>query len=167
MVKVVKKVSRDTMIFASFLEEATSLLKRGFKKHRNGCNSNIKCYADNAYDIGLRILKSIEGKCVLDFTFKQKYQAITLQTKPVCVNGEPEIAKVDPKPLFQRLIVAAESIYIYMKTKKKYLLMSYQVNQVRRLIRQNLFITVYSSRRDLEPRRLKHLVYIYCLQICC
>lgn len=63
-------------------------------------------------------MKSIEGKCVLDFTFKKKYQAITLQTKPVCVNGEPEIAKVDPKPLFQRLIVAAESIYIYEDKKE-------------------------------------------------
>lgn len=57
----------------------------------------------------------MEGTCVLDFTFKKKYQAITLQTKPVRVNEEPEIAKVNPQPLFQRFIVAAERIY--MKTK--------------------------------------------------
>lgn len=89
----------------------------------------------------------MESEWVLGYTFEKKYQAITLQTKPVCVKWEPEIAKVDPQPLFQRFIVAAESIY--MKTKQKYLLMSYQVNQVRCLIRQDLFIKVYSSRRDL------------------
>lgn len=48
---------------------------------------------------------------MLDFTFKKKYQAIPLQDKPVYVNAEPEIAKIDPQLLFQRFIVAVDSIY--------------------------------------------------------
>lgn len=47
----------------------------------------------------------------MDFTFKKKYQAIPLQDKPVYVNAEPEIAKIDPQLLFQRFIVAVDSIY--------------------------------------------------------
>lgn len=39
------------------------------------------------------------------FHFQKKYQAITLQTKPVRVNEEPEIAKVNPQPLFQRTYI--------------------------------------------------------------
>lgn len=48
---------------------------------------------------------------MLDFTLKKKYQAIALQDKPICVNAEPEIAKIDPQLLLQRFIVAADSIY--------------------------------------------------------
>lgn len=70
---------------------------------------------------------------MLDFTFKKKYQAIPLQDKPVYVNAEPEIAKIDPQLLFQRFIVAVDSIY------EKNLLMSYLVTQVRCLFHPDFF----------------------------
>lgn len=47
----------------------------------------------------------------IGFHFKKKYQAIALQDKPICVNADPEIAKIDPQLLLQRFIVAADSIY--------------------------------------------------------
>ncbi|CAG2218584.1 Kinesin heavy chain,Kinesin-like protein KIN-14Q,Kinesin-like protein KIF18B,Kinesin-like protein KIF3B,Kinesin-like protein KIN-12D,Kinesin-like protein KIN-7I,Chromosome-associated kinesin KIF4,Kinesin-like protein KIN-12B,Kinesin-like protein KIN-12E,Kinesin-like protein 5,Kinesin-II 85 kDa subunit,Kinesin-II 95 kDa subunit,Kinesin-like protein KIF15-A,Kinesin-related protein 3,Kinesin-like protein unc-104,Kinesin-like protein KIF18A,Kinesin-like protein KIN-14P,Kinesin-1 heavy chain,Kinesin-like protei len=107
-----KRDTKDTMIFASFLEERNPFIEEeGMRNIETGVSATSDVNADRAKDIGLGILKSMEGKCVSDFTFKRKHQAITLQDKPICVNVEPEIATIDPQLLFQRFIVAADSIY--------------------------------------------------------
>ena len=62
---------------------------------------------DKAKDVGIKILTSMNGCPVKDFSFKRKYQAITLQTKSsIKIDGE-QIC-VDPQLLFQRLVVAAK-----------------------------------------------------------
>ena len=43
--------------------------------------------------------------------FKRKYQAVTLQDKPTIVDIETGQISIDPQRLFQRFIVAADSIY--------------------------------------------------------
>jgi hypothetical protein len=43
--------------------------------------------------------------------FKRKYQAVTLQDKPTIVDIETGQISIDPQLLFQRFIVAADSIY--------------------------------------------------------
>ncbi|VDI77901.1 Hypothetical predicted protein [Mytilus galloprovincialis] len=107
-----KRDTKDTMIFASFLEERNPFIEEeGMRNIETGVSATSDVNADRAKDIGLSILKSMEGKCVSDFTFKRKHQAITLQDKPICVYAEPEIATIDPQLLFQRFIVAADSIY--------------------------------------------------------
>lgn len=127
-----KRDSRDTMIFASFLEERNPFVEEEVLRNiETGVTATSNVNVDRAKDIGLRILKSMEGKCVLDFTFKKKYQAITLQDKPVCVNTEPEIAKIDSQLLFQRFIVAAESIY---EDKSEIFAYEHLVNEIRCLI---------------------------------
>ncbi|CAC5362548.1 unnamed protein product [Mytilus coruscus] len=89
-----KRVTKDTMIFASFLERNPMVEEEGMRNIETGVSATSDVNADRAKDIGLSILKSMEGKCVSEFTFKRKYQAITLQDKPIC-----------------RFIVAADSIY--------------------------------------------------------
>ncbi|CAG2204334.1 unnamed protein product [Mytilus edulis] len=107
-----KRDTKDTMIFASFLQERNPFVEEeGMRNIETGVSATSDVNADRAKDIGLSILKSMEGKCVSEYTFKRKYQAITLQDKPICVNSEPEIASIDPQLLFQRFIVAADSIY--------------------------------------------------------
>ena len=100
------------MIFASFLEERNPFIEEeGMRNIETGVSATSDVNADRAKDIGLGILKSMEGNCVSNFTFKRKHQAITLQDKPICVYAESEIATIDPQLLFQRFIVAADSIY--------------------------------------------------------
>ncbi|CAG2195214.1 unnamed protein product [Mytilus edulis] len=107
-----KRDTKDRMIFASFLEERNPFIEEeGMRNIETGVSATSDVNTDRGKDIGLSILKSMEGKCVSDFTFKRKHQAITLQDKPICVYAEPEIATIDPQLLFQRFIVASDSIY--------------------------------------------------------
>ncbi|KAK3709221.1 hypothetical protein QZH41_004579 [Actinostola sp. cb2023] len=61
---------------------------------------------DNAKEVGDRILVSMEGKRVQDFSFRKKDQAVTLASK-TAVTFADGIVQVDPQLLFQRLSVVA------------------------------------------------------------
>ena len=50
----------------------------------------------------------MEGKAVIDYTFKKKYQAVTLGSKQI-VKVDSETVHVDLQLLFQRLVAVSES----------------------------------------------------------
>ena len=63
----------------------------------------------HAKEIGQKIMDSMTGIPVAQYTFKRSDQVTTLQSKSsVRVDGQP--IDVDPELLFQRLIVASNAI---------------------------------------------------------
>lgn len=64
---------------------------------------------DNAYDVGMKILKKMHGKRVTQFIFRRNDQAVTLASK-YAVNIKGEVVQVPAELLFQRYVVAARNI---------------------------------------------------------
>ena len=107
-----KRDTKDTMIFASFLEERNPFInEENFRNIETGVSATMDVNVDNAKQVGDRILSSMESKSVSEYSFKRKYQAVTLQDKPTIVDIETGQISIDPQLLFQRFIVAADSIY--------------------------------------------------------
>jgi len=72
----------------------------------SGIIADAKVNVDLAKDVGKKILTSMKGSCVKEYSFKRKLQAITLQTKTsIKIDGEQ--ISVDSQLLFQHLVVAA------------------------------------------------------------
>ena len=61
---------------------------------------------DTAKEIGESILNSMENRCVEDFTFKKKPQAVIFKCKAQ-VKIDNDLVAVDPQLLLQRLISSA------------------------------------------------------------
>jgi hypothetical protein len=101
-----KRDIKDTMIFASFLEE-----RNPFINEETAVSATMDVNVDNAKQVGDRILSSMENKSVSEYSFKRKKQTVTLQDKPTSVDIETGQISIDPQLLFQRFIVAADSIY--------------------------------------------------------
>jgi hypothetical protein len=107
-----KRDTKDTMIFASFLEERNPFINEDILRNiETGVSATVDVNVDNAKQVGDRILSSMESKSVSEYSFKRKYQAVTLQDKPTIVDIETGQISIDPQLLFQRFIVAADSIY--------------------------------------------------------
>ena len=74
-----------------------------------GVNATGDVDVCRAKEIGQKIMDSMTGIPVAQYMFKRSDQVTTLQSKSsVRVYGQP--INVDPKLLFQRLIVVANSI---------------------------------------------------------
>ena len=58
---------------------------------------------DTAKHVGQQIVQSMTGKKVVDYTFRKKDQAVTMDTK-CSVKFRNEVVSVDPMLLFQRLV---------------------------------------------------------------
>jgi hypothetical protein len=128
-----KRDTKDTMIFASFLEERNPFINEDILRNiEMGVSAIVDVNVDNAKQVGDRILSSMESKSVSEYSFKRKYQAVTLQDKPTIVDIETGQISIHSQLLFQRFIVAADSIY------EEYLHMNCLVNQVQCLIRLGL-----------------------------
>ena len=78
---------------------------------------------DLAEAVGTKIICSMEGKSVLQFKFSKKDQVVTLASSAY-VNVDGESIEMDPKQLYQRLLVAGIGT-IDIQTLFKYELCSY------------------------------------------
>jgi hypothetical protein len=75
-----KHDTKDTMIFASFLEERNPFInEENFRNIETGVSATMDVNVDNAKQVGDRILSSMESKSVSEYSFKRTYQAVTLQ----------------------------------------------------------------------------------------
>ena len=54
---------------------------------------------DQAKALGLKIIESMEGKCVVEYSFRKRDQAVTFATKSSIKIGNDDI-QVDPQLLF-------------------------------------------------------------------
>ena len=72
----------------------------------NGVSAEKHVNVDESKGVGNRILESMDGKCVLDFSFRKKDQAITMGSCSTVKISEDTVP-VDPQLLFQRLVVVA------------------------------------------------------------
>ena len=80
----------------------------GPKSLRNiatGVTAHPTVNCDNAKHVGQQILQSMVGKKVVDYTFKKKNQAVTMDTKSSVMISDEEVT-IDPLLLFQRLVTA-------------------------------------------------------------
>ena len=72
----------------------------------SGITANKDVNVDNAEQVGNNILLTMIGENVLEYTFKRKFQAVTLGSQTaVMIQGEA--VQVDPQLLFQRLSIVA------------------------------------------------------------
>lgn len=74
----------------------------------NGVNADNSVNVDNAKVIGEKILTSMTGKPVGEYSFKKNAQAVTLASKSK-VGIDNDIVQVDPRLLFQRLVLACNN----------------------------------------------------------
>lgn len=70
-----------------------------------GVTAEEKVNVDNAKAVGISILDSMVGKCVMDFSFKKKNQIVTMTTNNA-IRISDELVNIDPQLLFQRLVTA-------------------------------------------------------------
>lgn len=66
--------------------------------------------ADNAKEVGDKIIKSIKSRTILDFSFKRKDQIVTMASK-TSLKIDRETVHVDPQLLFQRCTTAANGLF--------------------------------------------------------
>ncbi len=89
---------------------------------------------DSAKSIGAKIVRSMEGMSVSQFKFKKKEQVVTLASS-VYVSVDGEKVEMDPKHLYQRLLVAGIGT-VDVQTLFQYELSSYPTS----LFDQKLFM---------------------------
>lgn len=75
--------------------------------------------ADNAKEVGDKIIKSIKSRTILDFSFKRKDQIVTMASK-TSLKIDRETVHVDPQLLFQRCTTAANGLFDDISEKFKY-----------------------------------------------
>ena len=74
----------------------------------NGVNADNNVNADTAKSVGEKILSSMNGTIVTDYSFKRSTQAITMALKS-SVKIDNDQIQVDPQLLFQRLIIECDN----------------------------------------------------------
>ena len=100
--------TKDTAIIHSFLEERNPFTCSCFalRNIESGITASDTVNADNAIDIGNRIIQKMIGQPQNRFTFQRSWQAVPLSEKTsVTLLGEK--INIDTQLLFQRLITAA------------------------------------------------------------
>ena len=107
----IQRDDKDRKTFLDYLTQRNPFVYKSEKRLRNietGALADSRVNADFAKTIGLGIIVDIEGKNILEYTFKKKDEAVTLGSKQhVKVDGEE--VHDDPQLLFQRLIAVSES----------------------------------------------------------
>ena len=107
----IKRDDKDRTTFLDYLTERNPFKSQNEKSLRNietGALADNRVNVDSAKNIGKNIIADMEGKAVIDYTFKKKNQAVTLGSKhSVKVDGEE--VHVDSQLLFQRLVAVSES----------------------------------------------------------
>ena len=105
-----KRDKMDTLKILSFLQERNPFSEDiSLRNIETGVTADASVNVDKAKEIGTKIIESMAGKNIVDFTFKKSNQAITLNAKSnVKVGGET--IQVDPQLLFQRLTTVANGL---------------------------------------------------------
>lgn len=95
----------DAMKVVAFLKE-----RRPFSQESNilqnictGETSNDKVTVLDTFEIGTKVLNSMEDSNALEYSFRKKNQVITMCKAPKIIVGDEEI-QVDPDLLYQRLV---------------------------------------------------------------
>ena len=99
---------KDTVTTLSGLAAHNSFSLNGDSNLRNimnGVNADNNVNADTAKSVGEKILSSMNGTLVTDYSFKRSAEAITMASKS-SVKIDNDQVLVDPQLLFQRLIIA-------------------------------------------------------------
>ncbi|KAG1663714.1 ERO1-like protein beta [Nymphon striatum] len=100
-----EKDMTDTCQLLEFLEPRNPFSdNKSLRNIATGVNADDRVNADNARDVGDKILTSMVDKHVLEYTFKKTNQAVTMSTSVVKINNEA--IHIDSQLLFQRLITA-------------------------------------------------------------
>ncbi|KAG1650842.1 hypothetical protein GQR58_027696 [Nymphon striatum] len=100
-----EKDMTDTCELLEFLEPRNPFSdNKSLRNIATGVNADDRVNADNARDVGDKILTSMVDKHVLEYTFKKTNQAVTMSTSVVKINNEA--IHIDSQLLFQRLITA-------------------------------------------------------------
>ena len=116
---------KDVKTFFDFLLERSPFISdKTLRNIETGTTSDEKVNVDNALNIGLDILKSMENQDVDKFVFKKSKQAVTLGSKGN-IKVEGDDVNVNPQLLFQRLVAAANDLFPDMSEIFKYELSNY------------------------------------------
>ncbi|XP_069112197.1 uncharacterized protein [Argopecten irradians] len=101
----------DVKLLMQFLEERSPFNTSNItlRNIETGVVAEKGVDADNIKAVGNKIISSMKGQRIHDFTFKKIHQISTMDTT-VGVKIDDDIVQVDPQLLFQRLIAAARMV---------------------------------------------------------
>ena len=100
----------DTIKLLTFLETHDTFSADGddvLCNIANGVTADDTVNADQARDVGNRILDGLDGQTIGNYSFKKKSQVVTMGRKSAVQVGDEHV-QVDSQLLFQRLITAGE-----------------------------------------------------------
>ena len=98
---------QDNTTLLGFLQESNPFDQdSSLRNIATGVTADKSVNADKAKKVECKILGSIKGKNVVEYTFKKKEQVVTMAHK-VSLKIDGESINVDPQLLFQRLVMAA------------------------------------------------------------
>ncbi|WAR07153.1 hypothetical protein MAR_017111 [Mya arenaria] len=83
------------------------MAEESLRRIASGVVAGERVNVDRAHEVGMKIVRDMEGKNVEDFKFSKKAQIITMNDSASVQVGGDEL-QIDPQLLFQRLIVAAQ-----------------------------------------------------------
>lgn len=105
-----KKDELDTLSLLGFLQERNPFaLDPLLRNITTGVTADQTVNAHKAAEVGRKVLESMEGKNVMEYTFRKKDQVVTLDHR-VSAKVDGEMIHVDSQLLFQRLIMAAPDV---------------------------------------------------------
>ena len=95
---------KDTQEVLRYISQRSPFTdKPSLRNIATGVTASPSVNVHDSKNVGKRILASMEGKTVAEYTFRKRYQAVTMNVKStIKVHDEP--VHVDPQLLFQRLV---------------------------------------------------------------
>ncbi|CAC5381252.1 unnamed protein product [Mytilus coruscus] len=102
---------QDLKTFLSFLISRNPFVeKTSLRNIETGVSADKFVNVDNSKELGIKILKSMDGKKIDEFSFKRKEQAIIVSAKSA-IKVDDDVIIVDSQLLFQRFLAASNGIY--------------------------------------------------------
>ncbi|CAG2232051.1 unnamed protein product [Mytilus edulis] len=102
---------QDLKTFLSFLISRSPFVEEtSFRNIETGVSADKFVNVDNSKELGIKILKSMDGKKIDEFSFKRKEQATILSAKSA-IKVDDDVIIVDSQLLFQRFLAASNGIY--------------------------------------------------------
>lgn len=105
------KDTKDMMALTSFLEQHSPFVDDpSLRNIVTGVIADPSVNVDNAKEVGLRILKTMDGETASNVVLRKKDKAVTMNIK-YAIKIDDNAMPVDPQLLFQRLVAAANNMY--------------------------------------------------------
>ncbi|CAG2194071.1 unnamed protein product [Mytilus edulis] len=102
---------QDLKTFLSFLISRSPFVEEtSLRNIETGVSADKFVNVDNSKELGIKILKSMDGKKIDEFSFKRKEQATILSAKSA-IKVDDDVIIVDSQLLFQRFLAASNGIY--------------------------------------------------------